>query len=81
MHGYSKEVQRRIQLSKGVGVEGAVHGGALVQPLYHKAKRPGRPNLRRVHLLEEELILKLNGLGFQSRPALLAKISRRGTSI
>jgi MOSC domain-containing protein YiiM len=63
-HGFRKEVCRTITLVQGYGVEGDAHGGATVQHLYDKAKEPYRPNLRQVHLLEEELILELNALGF-----------------
>jgi hypothetical protein len=63
-HGFRKEVCRTITLVQGFGVEGDAHGGATVQHLYDKAKEPYRPNLRQVHLVEEELILDLNALGF-----------------
>jgi MOSC domain-containing protein YiiM len=35
-----------------------------VQHLYDKAKDPARPNLRQVHLIEEELIEHLQTFGF-----------------
>jgi MOSC domain-containing protein YiiM len=63
-HGFRKGVCRTITLVQGFGVEGDAHGGATVQHLYDKAKEPYRPNLRQVHLMEEELILELNALGF-----------------
>jgi MOSC domain-containing protein YiiM len=63
-HGFRKEVCRGITLVKGFGVEGDAHGGATVQHLYDKRRDPFRPNLRQVHLMEEELILELNALGF-----------------
>src|SRR5437868_5325691 len=63
-HGFRKEVCRTISLVQGFGVEGDAHGGATVQHLYDKAKEPHRLNLRQVHLVEEELILELNALGF-----------------
>ena len=63
-HGFRKEVCRTITLVQGFGVEGDAHGGATVQHLYDKAKEPYRPNLRQVHMVEEELILDLNALGF-----------------
>ena len=61
-HGFRKGVCRTITLVQGFGVEGDAHG--TVQHLYDKAKEPYRPNLRQVHLIEEELILELNALGF-----------------
>ena len=64
-HGFHKEVCRAITLVKGFGVKGDAHGGATVQHLYDKAKNPCRPNLRQVHLVEEELILELKALGFR----------------
>lgn len=36
----------------------------MVQHLYDKRKDPRRPNLRQVHLIEEELIRELNTVGF-----------------
>ena len=63
-HSFHKEVCRAITLVKGFGVKGDAHGGATVQHLYDKAKNPCRPNLRQVHLVEEELILELKTLGF-----------------
>jgi MOSC domain-containing protein YiiM len=63
-HGFRKEVCPAITLVQGVGVDGDAHAGATVQHLYDKAKEPFRPNLRQVHLVEEELILELNALRF-----------------
>jgi MOSC domain-containing protein YiiM len=63
-HDFRKEVRRAITLLKDYGVEGDAHGGASIQHLYDKRRDPDSPNLRQVHLVEEELILELNALGF-----------------
>ena len=79
-HGFRKEVRQAITLVKGFGVEGDAHGGAFAQHLYDKTRDPARPNLRQIHLLEEELILELNALGFKVTAGNSVRTSQRGTS-
>jgi MOSC domain-containing protein YiiM len=63
-HGFCKQAKGAITLTAGRGVEEDAHCGATVQHLYDKAKDPARPNLRQVHLIEEELIEDLRTVGF-----------------
>lgn len=63
-HGFVKAAVNSINLIAGQGVQGDAHCGCQVQHLYDQAKDPGRPNLRQVHLIEEELIEYLQTLGF-----------------
>lgn len=53
-HGFSKAPAPRIDLVEGHGVQGDAHAGATVQHLFPKRRHPERPNLRQVHLLDEE---------------------------
>ena len=70
-HRFSKEIQSTITLLAGFGVESDAHCGACVQHLYDKAKDPTRPNLRQVHLVEQELLEQLGTLGFALTPGQL----------
>jgi hypothetical protein len=80
-HRFSKEIQSTITLLAGLGVEGDAHCGACVQHLYDQAKDPTRPNLRQVHLVEQELLEQLGTLGFALKPGQLGRISPRAISI
>ena len=64
-HNFCKESRTAIQLIAGRGVWGDTHCGSTVQHLYDKAKNALRPNLRQVHLVEMELIERLQTLGFE----------------
>jgi len=72
-HRFSKEIQRTITLLAGLGVEGDAHCGTYVQHLYDQAKDPTRPNLRQVHLIEQELLEQLGRLGFALNPGQLGE--------
>jgi MOSC domain-containing protein YiiM len=72
-HRFSKEIQSTITLLAGLGVEGDAHCGAYVQHLYDQAKDPTRPNLRQVHLVEQELLEQLGTLGFALKPGQLGE--------
>jgi MOSC domain-containing protein YiiM len=63
-HAFRKQTRKAITLMAGLGVEGDAHCGARVQHLYDKARDPSRPNLRQVHLIEQEFIEQLKTLGF-----------------
>ena len=67
-----------IQLVPGLGVEGDAHSEASVQHVYDMKKRPGRPNLRQIHLLQAELFDELNARGLIFGPAISAKTSQPG---
>ena len=63
-HSFRKEERNAVRLIAGRGIHEDAHCGTYVQHLYDKAKDPARPNLRQVHLIEEELIEHLQTLGF-----------------
>ena len=63
-HAFRKEEKNAIRLIAGCGIQEDSHCGPYVQHLYDNAKDPTRPNLRQVHLIEEELIGHLQTLGF-----------------
>ena len=62
-HDTIKPLKPAITLVAGFGVQGDAHGGAFVQHLYDKARRPDAPNLRQVHLMHAELFDELAGRG------------------
>jgi MOSC domain-containing protein YiiM len=68
VHGFSKPVAMEIRLLAGLGVEGDAHAGDRVKHRSRVARDPTQPNLRQVHLLHEELLEELAGLGFALRP-------------
>jgi hypothetical protein len=63
-HRFSKSVTNNISLLAELGVAGDAHCGAYVQQLYDKARNPTQPNLRQVHLIEQELLNQLNAGGY-----------------
>jgi MOSC domain-containing protein YiiM len=72
-HRFSKEIRNAIILLAGAGVEGDAHCGVHVQHLYDRAKNPAHPNLRQVHLIEQELLEQLRLLGFAVAPGELGE--------
>lgn len=72
-HTFRKEATSTITLMLGLGVQGDAHCGACVQHLYDKARDPARPNLRQVHLVEQELIEQIKTLGFNIGPGQLGE--------
>jgi hypothetical protein len=68
-HTFRKEERNAIRLIAGHGVQEDAHCGPFVQHLYDKAKDAARPNLRQVHLIEEELVEHLQTLGFDIKGA------------
>ena len=58
-HTFSKENQAVIKLVKGLGVEGDAHFGSAVKHQYDVAKNANQPNLRQVHLIQNELFEEL----------------------
>lgn len=64
-HTLSKWNQDKINLLKGLGVEGDAHLGKTVKHRSRVAKDPTQPNLRQVHLIHAELHEELASKGFQ----------------
>jgi MOSC domain-containing protein YiiM len=60
-HTFSKENQQVIKLIKGLGVEGDAHFGSTVQHRSRVAQNPNQPNLRQVHLIQNELFEEIAG--------------------
>ncbi|OIK05974.1 MOSC domain-containing protein [Bacillus sp. MUM 116] len=58
-HTFSKENQEIIKLVKGFGVEGDAHFGSKVKHRSRVAQNPNQPNLRQVHLIQNELFEEL----------------------
>jgi MOSC domain-containing protein YiiM len=72
-HRFSKAVTNNITLLAGLGVAGDAHCGAYVQHLYEKARNPTQPNLRQVHLIEQELLNQLKADGYAVGPGQLGE--------
>ena len=66
-HTFSKFNCDKIQLLKGLGVEGDAHMGKKVKHRSRVAKDPTQPNLRQVHLIHSELFDELSEKGFKVR--------------
>ena len=62
-HSFSKDSADRLDLIAGVGVDGDVHAGPLVQHRSRVAVDPMQPNLRQVHLIASELFAVLATVG------------------
>jgi MOSC domain-containing protein YiiM len=67
-HRFSKQPQAEIRLVEGHGVDGDAHAGTTVQHLHPRRRHPERPNLRQVHLLDEEFLLEAAAHGFALGP-------------
>jgi MOSC domain-containing protein YiiM len=63
-HSFSKIVRDRIRLLAGLGVEGDAHCGGTVQHRSRVAVDPTQPNLRQVHLVQDEVLTELQARGF-----------------
>jgi MOSC domain-containing protein YiiM len=62
-----------VLLVAGHGVDGDAHAGATIQHRSRKRWRPHEPNLRRVHVLHDELLDDLRGRGFDVGPGALGE--------
>lgn len=67
-HRFSKQLQERITLRAGLGVEGDAHAGVTVQHRSRVAADPTRPNLRQVHLLASEFLSEAAQRGYDVGP-------------
>jgi len=63
-HTFTKPNRLMIRLVAGLGVEGDAHLGKTVKHRSRVRKDPTAPNLRQVHLIQEELFAELRGCGF-----------------
>lgn len=81
-HTFSKQMQDRIVLLPGLGVEEATHMGKTVQHRSRVRKDPTQPNLRQVHLMHAEFHDELNDSGFHVSPGDLGEnITTRGVDL
>jgi MOSC domain-containing protein YiiM len=71
-----------IRLVCGRGVEGDAHHGEKVKHRYAAWKNPDAPNLRQVHLLQEELFDELRARGFDVQPGAIGEnVTTRGLDL
>jgi MOSC domain-containing protein YiiM len=82
-HSFSKADVPTIRLLASLGVEGDAHVGQKVQHRSHIRKQgPNMPNLRQVHLIQEELFDELRAAGFNVRPGALGEnVTTRGVDL
>lgn len=67
-HRFSKTPRESITLVTGLGVVGDAHAGALVQHRSRVRRDPGRPNLRQVHLIQDDLLAEARVAGHDLGP-------------
>ena len=63
-HTFHKTLCSQITLLTGLGVEGDAHLGKNVKHRSRVAANPNQPNLRQIHLIQNELFDELNQQGF-----------------
>lgn len=72
-HRFSKERTGTITLIAGEGVAGDAHCGVTVKHRSRARFNPALPNLRQVHLIQEELFAELASKGFTVAAAQLGE--------
>jgi MOSC domain-containing protein YiiM len=81
-HSFSKFADDSIVLVEGLGVQGDAHAGATVKHRSRVRKNPTAPNLRQVHLLQEELFPELLANGHAVWPGDLGEnVTTRGVDL
>jgi len=81
-HSFSKPNRPSIRLVAGVGVAGDVHSGQLVKHRYLVRRDSTQPNLRQVHLIQQELFASLAEQGHVVEPGQLGEnVTTRGTDL
>jgi len=68
-HRFSKQPVAQLRILAGLGVEGDAHQGVTVKHRSRVAANPTQPNLRQVHLIQDELFEELRRKGFSVGPA------------
>jgi len=63
-HDFSKKNVESINLIENFGVEGDAHAGKHIKHIFLAKKDPTRKNIRQVHLIQLELLNRLNEKGF-----------------
>jgi len=72
-HTFSKPNRPDIELVAGLGVAGDAHSGQLVKHRYLVRRDSTQPNLRQVHLIQEELFTALAEQGHEVTPGQLGE--------
>ena len=72
-HTFSKSAEQSLRLVEGLGVEGDAHAGVTVKHRSRVARNPTQPNLRQVHLIQNELLEALRASGFRVAPGSLGE--------
>ena len=81
-HAFSKATRQSIELVEGYGVRGDAHFGVTVKHRSRVAKDPSQPNLRQLHLLQEELFAELAAGGLNIDPGQLGEnVTTRGINL
>ncbi|MFJ8360446.1 MOSC domain-containing protein [Streptomyces sp. NPDC093984] len=81
-YSFTKPNRDSIRLLAGLGVEGDVHAGVTVKHRSRVAQDPTQPNLRQVHLMQEELFAEVAEEGFELGPGELGEnITTRGIDL
>ncbi|MDX3526845.1 MOSC domain-containing protein [Streptomyces sp. ID05-39B] len=81
-YSFTKPNRDSITLLAGLGVEGDVHAGVTVKHRSRVAQDPTQPNLRQVHLVQEELFAEVGAAGFAVAPGDLGEnITTRGIDL
>ncbi|THA77596.1 MOSC domain-containing protein [Streptomyces sp. A0642] len=81
-YSFTKPNRDRVTLLTGLGVEGDVHAGVTVKHRSRVAQDPTQPNLRQVHLIQEELFDELREAGFEVAPGDLGEnVTTRGIDL
>lgn len=82
VHAFSKDEAPEIELITGQGVRGDAHSGATVKHRSRVARNPSQPNLRQVHLLQDELLTELQKLGHLVAPGQMGEnVTTRGIDL
>ncbi len=68
VYSFTKPNRDSVSLLAGLGVEGDVHAGVTVKHRSRVAQDPTQPNLRQVHLIQQELFTELGQAGFEVSP-------------
>jgi MOSC domain-containing protein YiiM len=81
-HTFTKPAQLSIRLLAGLGVEGDAHMGVKVKHRTLVRRNPDAPNLRQVHLIQEELHEELRRSGFAVGPGEIGEnVTTRGIDL
>lgn len=81
-YSFTKPNRDSVTLLTGLGVEGDVHAGVTVKHRSRVAQDPTQPNLRQVHLIQEELFDELREAGFEVAPGDLGEnVTTRGIDL